>query len=75
MKTFEGHEDSVSTLVVWNDSLVSGDNSGKIKQWIDREWERQRQRQQDIRNLLLVYSRSMPPELNEDIVKEIATYF
>ena len=33
MKTFEGHEDAVNTLVVWNDSLFSGDDSGKIKQW------------------------------------------
>ena len=65
----------VRTLVVWNDSLVSGSRR-EIKQWVDEEWEaRQRQRQQDIRNLLLVYSRSMPPELNEDCAKEIATYF
>ena len=65
----------VQTLVVWNDSLFSGSDDGTIKQWVDEEWEAQRQREQDIRNLLLVYSRSMPPELNEDIVKEIATYF
>ena len=68
--------DWVNSLVVWNDSLVSGSQDRIIKQWVDEEWEaRQRQRQQDIRNLLLVYSRSMPPELNEDCAKEIATYF
>ena len=65
-----------ATLVVWNDLLYSGSSDKTIQQWVDEEWEaRQRQRQQDIRNLLLVYSRSMPPELDEDIVKEIATYF
>ena len=74
VKTFDA-KSPVYTLVVWNDSLVSGDSSGTIKQWVDEEWEaRQGQRQQDIRNLLLVYLRSTP-ELNEDCAKEIATYF
>ena len=67
--------DWVNSLVVWNDSLVSGSQDRIIKQWVDEEWEaRQRQRQQDIRNLLLVYLRSTP-KLNEDCAKEIATYF
>jgi hypothetical protein len=44
-----------------------------IKQWVDEEWERERKRI-NIRNLLLVYSRSTP-ELDEDTAKEIATYF
>ena len=74
VKTFVGHEDYVNTLVVWNDLLYSGSGDNTIKQWVDEEWERERKRI-NIHNLLLVYSRSMPPELNEDIVKEIATYF
>ena len=74
MKTFEGHSRSVRTLLVWNDSLYSGSEDNTIKQWVDEEWERERKRI-NIRNLLLVYSRSMPRELDEDIVKEIATYF
>ena len=72
-KTFDA-DSSVETLVVWNDLLYSGSGDKTIKQWVDEEWERERKRI-NIRNLLLVYSRSMPPELNEDIVKEIATYF
>ena len=51
----------------------SGSSDKTIQQWVDEEWEaRQRQRQQDMLNLLLFYSRSIP-ELNEK--KEIATYF
>ena len=74
MNTFDAGS-TVRTLVVWNDSLVSGSQDRIIKQWVDEEWEaRQRQRQQDIRNLLLVYSISAP-ELDEDIAKEIAAYF
>merc|ERR1712070_436281 len=60
VKTFEGHEFDVNTLVVWHDSLYSGSDDGTIKQWVDEEWERERKRI-NIRNLLLVYSRSMPP--------------
>ena len=75
VKMFGLFQDYVNTFVVWNESLFLGSGS-KIKQWVDEEWEarRQRQRQQGIRNLLLVYSRSTP-ELNEDCAKEIATYF
>ena len=74
LKTLEGHESSVYTFVVWNDLLYSGSVDNTIKQWVDEEWERERKRI-NIRNLLLVHSRSMPPELDGDIDKEIATYF
>ena len=73
VKTFVGHEGYVNTLVVWNDSLYSGSLYGTIKQWVNEEWERERKRI-NMRNLLLVYSISAP-ELDEDIAKEIATYF
>ena len=62
-----------ATLVVWNDLLYSGSSDKTIQQWVNEEWEGERKRI-NMRNLLLVYSRSTP-ELDEDIAKEIATYF
>ena len=74
LKTFDAGS-AVNSLVVWNHLLYSGSDDCTIIQWVNEEAERvKQQRQQDMRNLLLVYSRSIP-ELNEDIAKEIATYF
>ena len=72
MKTFDTGS-WVRSLVVWNDSLLSGSEDNTIKQWVDEEWERERKRK-NLRNLLLVYSR-LTPELDENIAIEIATYF
>ena len=72
MKTLEG-DTNVNSLVVWHDFAFSGSGDNTIKQWVDEEWERERKRI-NMRNLLLVYSRSTP-ELNEDIAREITTYF
>lgn len=33
------------------------------------------EKQKNMRNLLLVYTKSIPPLINEDIAREIATYF
>ncbi len=43
MKTLEGHENWVRSLVVWNDSLYSGSDDTTIKQWVDEEAERVKQ--------------------------------
>ena len=41
----------------------------------EKQIQEEEEKQKNMRNLLLVYTKSIPPLINEDIAREIATYF